>query len=114
MAHVKQAMPPDPTGHDWPHVLRVLKNALYIHKAEGGNEFIVSLVALTHDLYDHKFFTGTQGEAEKNLAALLHQYGIDGSIIPVVVDQAFNLSFKGGAAPEKQLSLEGKIVQDAD
>jgi uncharacterized protein len=112
--HVKQAMPPDPTGHDWPHVWRVLKNALKINETEKGDEFQITLIALTHDLYDHKFFTGTQDEAEKNLYDLLMQVGVDAKTTPLVVDQVFNLSFKGGAPPKKPLSKEGQIVQDAD
>lgn len=112
--HVKQVMPPDPTGHDWPHVWRVLKNALQLNETEKGNEFQITLIALTHDLYDHKFFSGTQEEAEKNLYALLVQFGVDAKTSAVVVDQVFNLSFKGGAPPKKPLGKEGQIVQDAD
>lgn len=111
---MKQVMPPDPTAHDWPHVLRVLKNALIINEVEKGDEFQVALIALTHDLYDHKFFTGTQSEAEKNLHDLLMQFNVEPYIVPVVIDQVFNLSFKGGAAPKKPLTKEGQIVQDAD
>jgi uncharacterized protein len=111
--HVKEAMPPDPTGHDWPHVMRVLKNARAIHAIEGGNEFVLTLIALTHDLFDHKFFEGTQQEAEKKLAELLMGMGVEKSVSDTVVEQVFNLSFKGGRQ-QKPLNSEGKMVQDAD
>jgi uncharacterized protein len=113
-AYVQQAMPPDPTGHDWPHVSRVLKNALTIHACEGGNEFHITLIALTHDLYDHKFFNGTQVEAEKQLFDLLVSHKVSSTDAGEIVKQVFNLSFKNGQPPREPLSLEGKIVQDAD
>lgn len=112
-AHVKQVMPPDPTGHDWPHVWRVLKHAEYIAGKEGGDMFQVTLMALTHDLYDHKFFKGTEEEAKANLEKLLHGFGADEVSIKATVENVFALSYSKGNQG-KQLSKEGKMVQDAD
>jgi len=112
--HVQKHMPPDPTGHDWPHVWRVLKNAEKINQVEKGDIFQITLIALTHDLYDHKFFNGTQEEAEKQLLSLLINFKIENTIAIEVVKQVFNLSFKKGQTPREPLSKEGKIVQDAD
>jgi uncharacterized protein len=113
-SHVQQSMPPDPTGHDWPHVMRVLKNAMAIHASEGGNKFQLILIALTHDLYDHKFFTGSQTEAEKLLYELLVSHKINTGDASEIVKQVFNLSYKNGQVPREPLNHEGKIVQDAD
>ena len=112
--HVQQNMPPDPTGHDWPHVSRVLKNALAINQFENGNEFHITLIALTHDLYDHKFFKGTQAEAEKLLNELLVSHGVSSTDSIEIVKQVFKLSYKNGQPAREPLSIEGKIVQDAD
>lgn len=111
--YVQQAMPPDPTGHDWPHVNRVLKNALLIAKKEGGDLYQVTLIALTHDLFDHKFFAGTQDEAKIQLALLLQQKGADETTIGQVVENVFSLSYSKSAT-KPVLSPEGKMVQDAD
>ena len=45
-------------GHDWSHVSRVRKMALYIARKERANLFIVELAALLHDVADHKFNKG--------------------------------------------------------
>lgn len=111
--HVQQAMPPDPTGHDWPHVERVLKNAVFIAKQEGGDLFLISLIALTHDLYDHKFFNGSTGEAKEKLAVLLRKMGVEEKAVQTVVQDVFSLSFSKSVS-QPVLSPEGKIVQDAD
>lgn len=112
--HVQKNMPPDPTGHDWPHVSRVLKNALAINAKEGGDEFHITLIALTHDLFDHKFFKGSQAEAEKLLLDLLISYKVNSADATEIVKQVFNLSFKNGQPAREPLSKEGKIVQDGD
>lgn len=111
--HVQAVMPPDPTGHDWPHVWRVLKNAQHIAQKEGGDGFHIALIALTHDLYDHKFFSGTDEEARKNLENLLLDYQVERDITALVVNDVFSLSFSKSNL-SRHLSHEGKIVQDAD
>lgn len=110
---VKHIMPPDPTAHDWPHIYRVLKLALDIAQQEGGDAFMVSLIALTHDLYDHKFFKGSEEEAKISLTNDLLQLKVEKSIADKVVTQVFSLSYSK-ADRWKNLNHEGKIVQDAD
>lgn len=45
----------DASGHDWFHIDRVRKLALHIAKEERkGNEFIIELAALLHDIPDDK------------------------------------------------------------
>lgn len=112
--HVITAMPEDPTGHDWPHIFRVEKNALLISEKERGDQFIIHLVALTHDLFDHKFFPGTEEEAKIELRKLLQTYEIENSIIDIVITNVFSLSYKNGQNKSTSLTIEGKIVQDAD
>lgn len=56
--YVKDACEADATGHDWWHIERVRQNAVLINKQENANEFIVTMIALLHDLYDHKFYEG--------------------------------------------------------
>ena len=56
---VKKTMKGDP-GHDWSHVNRVRKLALYIGKKEKANLLIVELAALLHDIADYKFNKGNE------------------------------------------------------
>jgi uncharacterized protein len=112
-AHVKNTMPPESTAHDWPHVFRVWKNALRIAEQYDCNRFKIGLIALTHDLYDHKFFNGSKDDAKKNLKQLLLDFSIAEGMADEVVTDVFSLSFSQSHLSH-QLSLEGKIVQDAD
>ena len=43
-------------GHDYMHTLRVYKNAMIINEKEKGNEEIVILASLLHDVDDYKLF----------------------------------------------------------
>ena len=56
--YVKNKCYNDSTGHDWWHVQRVYNNAMLINKKEDADEFIITIIVLMHDLYDHKFYNG--------------------------------------------------------
>ena len=60
--YVKKVCEKDCTGHDWWHIQRVYQNSMLINKQEKANEFLLTMIALLHDLYDHKFY---KGNAEK-------------------------------------------------
>ncbi len=47
---VKEKFAQGPSSHSWNHTRRVFDNAIIICRAEGGDEFLVSLAALFHDL----------------------------------------------------------------
>ncbi len=111
--HVKAKMPPDCTAHDWPHVNRVLKLSQIIHETEGGNLFDITLIALTHDLFDHKFFNADEEEGRAKLLAILLDFEIEKKICEKVVRNVFGLSFSK-SKQNLDLDIEGKIVQDAD
>lgn len=57
-SYVKNVCENDSTGHDWWHIQRVYNNAMLINKKENANEFILTVIVLMHDLYDHKFYNG--------------------------------------------------------
>ncbi|HNT41321.1 MAG TPA: HD domain-containing protein, partial [Tenuifilaceae bacterium] len=58
---VKFACRGDSTGHDWWHILRVVKLALFISERENANPFTVELAALLHDVDDWKLNRNTEG-----------------------------------------------------
>lgn len=51
---VKSVLNGESSGHDWLHVSRVAKLALYIGKKENADLFIVEAAPLVHDLIDVK------------------------------------------------------------
>ena len=57
----------DDCGHGFDHVERVYETAKKLLKEENANEFIITMIALMHDLYDHKFY---DGDAKKALEPL--------------------------------------------
>lgn len=112
---VKKKCYNDSTGHDWWHIQRVYQNAMLINEKEKANEFIITIIALMHDLYDHKFFNG---DIEEKIKETLKELGIYKYIsekdIENITYSCTNLGFSANIDEQKELSIEGKIVQDAD
>ena len=108
---VKETLKNDPTGHDWWHVHRVWQMALSIAEKEEADQEVVSLIALLHDIADHKFHDGNQELAAKVSREWLESIDAPAETIERVVAGVDACSFsKGKAAP----NLEAAIVQDAD
>lgn len=110
---VRNTLGDDTTGHDWHHIERVRRNALYIAKKEQkGDSFLIEMAALLHDIPDAKL--NTSGEAgERKLSDFLEQLEISeeaSSSIKAIIN---SVSFKGGHNI-RVLSAEAQIVQDAD
>lgn len=112
--HIKEKFTGESTGHDWWHIYRVWKMAIYIAKKEQANIFVVELGALLHDIADFKFHNGDETVGPRAAREWLEGLQVEDSIINQVVHIVANVSFKGAGVEEKMQSLEGKIVQDAD
>lgn len=103
----------DPSGHDWFHLERAWKMAMRLSKGEKVNPFVVEMAALLHDVDDYKF--KKEGEAPLGQTeAILNKLGVVGAARTQILDIISHVSFKGGKGLDRQHSLEGKIVQDAD
>lgn len=109
---VRERMAGQGAGHGVDHVLRVLKTARQIRAEAGGERTVVELAALLHDLGDAKFHDGVERSGEF-AGAILHELGATAETLAHVVHIVENISFRKGAAAA-ELSLEGKVVQDAD
>ncbi|MCD8510503.1 MAG: HD domain-containing protein [Bacillus sp. (in: Bacteria)] len=109
---VKQVFSGDATGHDWYHTDRVRKNALYICEKEGGNPFICELAALLHDVVDEKFNV-SEDKAMEDLKTWLDGEGVAEETREEIITCIETVSFKGGNN-EDPVSINGRIVQDAD
>ncbi len=113
-AHVQTVLSGDGTGHDWWHVYRVWKMARRIGHAEQADPLIVELAALLHDIADWKLQDGDSSVGPARAKEWLDSLGLDTSIVDQVCQIIANISFKGAAVEQPLLSLEGKVVQDAD
>ena len=94
------------------HVLRVLASARKIQADTGGDLQVVELAALLHDVGDAKFHDGVERSAEF-AREILSGLGANDSLIEHIAHIVDNISFRKGV-DASELSLEGKIVQDAD
>lgn len=114
IAFVKKELKDAEAGHDWFHIERVYKNALNLLKTEEGNEQIVLLGALLHDIADSKFHNGDETIGPKKAYKLMTSIRIDEEIKKHVILIIENISFKGGNFNRTFHSKELEIVQDAD
>lgn len=111
---VKEKLEGTESGHDWFHIERVWKLSLKIHEKEGGNQLIIELASLLHDIADPKFHNGDETIASKTVNQFLTEQSLDPETIEKVIFIIENMSFKNRNDAPKDLPLELKIVQDAD
>ncbi|KLU07368.1 Metal-dependent phosphohydrolase, HD subdomain protein [Rhodopirellula islandica] len=109
---VSQRMADQQAGHGFDHVRRVHRTACDIQKQIGSDLFTIELAALLHDVGDAKFHDGVERSAEFS-REILGDLKVDPMTIEHVAHIVDNLSFRKHETAE-ELSLEGKIVQDAD
>lgn len=110
---VRSELGEDATGHDWFHVDRVRRNALHICKEElTGDPFIIEMSALLHDIPDEKLNESAEKGREK-LASFFKTISLADKERKHIIQIIESISFKGGRKKEL-LTIEAKIVQDAD
>ena len=101
-------------GHDWWHILRVLRNSRHIAKFENVDLLIVELGALLHDIADSKFHGGNESIGPKKAEEFLSSLEVDSMVIGHVKNIISNISFGGGNYNQSFTSSELDVVQDAD
>ena len=109
---LKDELGHDTSGHSLDHAVRVYKNAKAILRVEGGNERIVLISALVHDVIDPKLFDNPF-EQQAKLLIFLQTLGCSQSELEQIFYIIENISYKGGNG-ERVKTLEAQIVQDAD
>ncbi|MGM0845427.1 MAG: HD domain-containing protein [Bacillota bacterium] len=110
---VKKIHAGDSSGHDWHHVDRVRKLALYIGKKEGSLHLErIEAAALLHDVADDKLNESEQ-QGQDKLHEILNSIELHSEEREKIEDIISVISYRGGQ--EKQLgTLEAKVVRDAD
>lgn len=106
---VKDKLFNEGTGHDWYHIKRVYNLATYLCEKENGDEFIIKMTALLHDIDDWKFSSNHNVTED-----FLKSVDVDEESKNKIMKIINTMSFKGGVEDSSQDSIEGKIVQDAD
>lgn len=105
----------DRSGHDFYHVERVAKIAKKLAEEEGVKDTLtIQAASYLHDVIDDKVVANVDLERE-NLKKFLKRLGFPEKSILEVFDIIENISFSKELGEGKaQLTLAGKIVQDAD
>ncbi len=111
---IKNIFEDDFSGHDWYHIERVHSTALTIQEKEGGDVEVVSLLALLHDVSDHKLNGGILNNGGHEATRILTKIGLDPILIDKVTPLIDEISYKGAGILDKNSCLESQIVQDAD
>lgn len=118
---VQREMKDKDGSHDFHHVKRVVKNALKIAKREKAVDLeLVILAALLHDVRDWKYYKNQFHQNLDFVRIFLHNYLTDFEdkeriehIIYIIQNIGFSKEIDATLSKSK-MSLEFKIVQDAD
>ena len=110
--YAKRVLDSDTSGHDWSHIERVVNTTKAIAKSEGADLFICEAAALLHDVIDDKIVQDPAG-ALKKLKEFLTSIEVAPEEIEAIESIITRMSFKNHQE-NQELSLEGKVVQDAD
>ena len=111
---VRQHLEGEGSGHDWWHVERVRATARALQGAEGGDQMVIDLALLLHDVGDRKVIK--QDEDDYTIAEnFLRKQQVDDTTIHTVMDIIKNMSYsRSFEDTAKPTSIEFQIVQDAD
>ncbi|MBA3927513.1 HD domain-containing protein [Listeria rustica] len=113
ISYIQKKFSDEKTGHDWYHIDRVHKMAVYIQSKEGGNLMLVRMAALFHDFTDPKL-NSNPIEAKEVMEDWFRVHGLAENEIQNISSIIENVSFSQSRKEQTKLSLESKIVQDAD
>jgi uncharacterized protein len=107
---VKESVSDYDESHDFSHAQRVVRNAFEIAEEEDLNSSsleIIHLSSLLHDVDDHKY--GNEGAVKKFLEK--EKYDHTEAVLDIISKVSYSKEIKN---PKRKMSIEAKIVQDAD
>jgi uncharacterized protein len=115
IAYVKEILAGAEGGHDWFHMERVWRTAIFIREKEGAGDLLtIELAALLHDISDAKFNGGDEEKGSRMAGDFLLQQGVSQERIDHIQSIIKHVSYKGGFPQDQISSMEFRIVQDAD
>ncbi len=104
----------DNSGHDMPHINRVLTLALKFAEEEKANIEIVALIALLHDVDDYKLFGFENAENLYNAKRIMETAKVSEEIKMQVLESIKTIGYKKRLEGISPLTIEGQVVSDAD
>jgi uncharacterized protein len=111
---VRQNLKDYDSGHDWWHIERVRRLALYINiQEDAANPFIVEITALLHDSADSKFSDGNSEKAYGLICEFMKSCGmseISDQVVTVIKHVSFSSMNKSDVSDDPLLW----VIQDAD
>jgi uncharacterized protein len=111
---VKQNMKGYDSGHDWWHIERVRKVALYINNYEKtADPFTLEIAALLHDIVDSKFSGNNYEKGYAMVGKFLDKAGLSfmkEQVLNVIKNVSFSNNNPSGNLKDPVL----QIIQDAD
>lgn len=113
-AFIRERLKDDSSGHDWWHIDRVRRNAIFLAQAEGADVELCELAALLHDIADWKFHGGDEQAGPNAAREWLRSQQVEESMIHRVCEIIAGVTYKGAGIETPMFTLEGRCVQDAD
>ena len=111
---VRQNLKGYDSGHDWWHIERVRKLALFINEMEVlADPFVVEITALLHDSADSKFAGKNSEQGYLLISDFMEKYGlseIKDQVITVIRNVSFSNKKNSGNSDDPLL----RVIQDAD
>ena len=111
---VRQNLKDYDSGHDWWHIERVRRLALFINEMEQlANPFIVEITALLHDTADSKFSGGNSEAGYALIGDFMNKAGmaeIRDEVLIVIKNVSFSNKNRTGDLNDPLL----QVIQDAD
>ena len=111
---VKSLFEGEGTGHDWFHIDRVRRNAVFIAREENADIEIVELGALLHDIADHKFHNNDLTVGPDRARDILLNQNAGDKLANQISQIVAEVSYKGAGVKTPVTTLEAAVVQDAD
>ena len=109
--YVQKVMQFNDVAHDYEHVLRDVKMALYLaQNYKESDLFVVEMVALLHDVEDDKLESANRISLRSFLDEVISEKEMRERILVLVQ----HISYRKHPQLEDGFPIEGRIVQDAD
>lgn len=104
----------DNSGHGADHIDRVVSLSLKFAEKEGADKSITELIALLHDVDDYKLFGSESAADLPNARRIMKGHDISEEIQSRVLSEISRIGFNRSLCGIRPVTIEGKIVSDAD
>lgn len=111
---VAQLLAKDDSGHGMDHIEHVLELSLRFCEKEKADKEITALIALLHDVDDYKLFGMENAQKLTNAKRIMSEAKISHETQTRVLESLACIGYSKALKGIRPLTIEGKIVSDAD